>query len=112
VINNLIPAVNLKVTHYRKIDPIPEITDCGEWLLRASRGNRDHTGNFYFIHSDVYWWTSSAYDATTAWSRLPGYDYAQVYRCYYYGMYSGFSVRCVRDQRLLSTPLYTPSCRS
>ncbi|HOD88965.1 MAG TPA: FISUMP domain-containing protein [Bacteroidales bacterium] len=60
-------------------------------------GNRyGSDGSFYYLGSYGYWWSSTEYDGSNAWSRLLAYDFANVYRYYSYKRV-GFSVRCLRD---------------
>ena len=66
-------------------------------FLGLPGGNRSYSnGNFYGIGGNGYWWSSSQYDASNAWSRYLYYNYGIVYR---YGSNKdyGFSVRCLRD---------------
>jgi uncharacterized protein (TIGR02145 family) len=55
-----------------------------------------YSGTYYFIGSAGYWWSSSQYDASIAWSRHLDYDGGDMYS---YGddMLNGLSVRCLRD---------------
>ena len=59
-------------------------------------GYRDNGGTFYDIGGYGLWWSSTEYDATSAWSRYLPFFNAYSYR---YDDYEGdgFSVRCVGD---------------
>ena len=59
-------------------------------------GYRDTGGTFGGIYYYGYWWSSTEYTASNAWSRRLSYDYVDVSRLYY-GKKSGFSIRCLRD---------------
>jgi uncharacterized protein (TIGR02145 family) len=59
-------------------------------------GNRGSTGPFSYVGYYGYWWSSSEYSTTSAWSRSLSDYYSSVNR----GSStkgSGFSVRCLRD---------------
>jgi uncharacterized protein (TIGR02145 family) len=59
-------------------------------------GTRGTDGAFFNIGIYGYWWTSTEYSSTSAWLRLMGYSYGDVFRDYYSETY-GVSVRCLRD---------------
>jgi uncharacterized protein (TIGR02145 family) len=60
-------------------------------------GGRDYSGSaFYNRGNRAFFWSSSAYDGTVAWSRAFHYSMATVYRNYDVRSY-GLSVRCIRD---------------
>jgi uncharacterized protein (TIGR02145 family) len=60
-------------------------------------GYRDYlTGTFYIIGISGFMWSSTEYDATTAWYRAMRYSFNYVTGHYYNKNY-GFSVRCVKD---------------
>jgi uncharacterized protein (TIGR02145 family) len=60
-------------------------------------GLRSYDGSYFYSRGyAAYFWSSSAYDGTTAWYRLFNYYYATVYRLNTLRSY-GFSVRCIRD---------------
>lgn len=59
-------------------------------------GSRNSNGEFLDVGFLGNWWSSSEYDAHVAWYRALIYGNAGIYRGSY-GMYDGFSVRCVRD---------------
>ena len=59
-------------------------------------GSRYFNGTFISVGNFEYWWSSSAFDATSAWFRGVYYDNATVNR-YYNDCTYGFSVRCVKD---------------
>jgi uncharacterized protein (TIGR02145 family) len=54
-------------------------------------------GSFNYLGYFGFFWSSSQYDAGSAWSRSLYYTLASVYRNYYYKDY-GFSVRCIKDE--------------
>jgi uncharacterized protein (TIGR02145 family) len=56
----------------------------------------NYFGNFDDIGHFGYWWSSTAYSTTGAWSRALTYNYSNVGR-YGFNKTYGFSVRCVRD---------------
>ena len=59
-------------------------------------GLLDNGGAFGNAGSYGYWWSSTEFDATLAWSRRMYSDYGSVFR-YNFNKRLGFSVRCVRD---------------
>jgi uncharacterized protein (TIGR02145 family) len=59
-------------------------------------GLRFDMGNFNFIGSYGYWWSSSEVNAFGAWARNLNNDFGYTYR-YDYSKRYGFSVRCLRD---------------
>ncbi len=59
-------------------------------------GLRDYDGSFKWIGSIGYWWNSSEYNTSDAWSRLMNFSISNVYS-FYGGKGAGFSVRCVKD---------------
>ncbi|MEI6047856.1 MAG: FISUMP domain-containing protein [Bacteroidota bacterium] len=59
-------------------------------------GYRFYSGAYYFIGYYGYWWCSTEYSATYAWTRYMYYGNATVGRSHD-DKRSGFSVRCVRD---------------
>jgi len=59
-------------------------------------GFRYGNGTFYPIDKDGYWWSSTEYDAFSAWTRYLDYDSGCVTRHNYDKTY-GLSVRCLRD---------------
>ncbi|NVO09428.1 MAG: hypothetical protein HXX16_05650 [Bacteroidales bacterium] len=60
-------------------------------------GYRSDNGAFNNDSKSANFWTSSEFDATSAWTRLLNYDNAQIIRLNIKKGY-GFSVRCVKDQ--------------
>jgi uncharacterized protein (TIGR02145 family) len=60
-------------------------------------GYRDDDGSFYGLTYYAYFWSSSQYDATSAWYRDLYYDYEYVYRSHYLDKTVGFSCRCLQD---------------
>jgi len=58
-------------------------------------GARDSSGDFSYVGSSGYFWSSSPSGAD-AWSRELGSGDSEVYR-YGNNRRNGFSVRCVRD---------------
>jgi uncharacterized protein (TIGR02145 family) len=59
-------------------------------------GYRDPGGTYYDMGTNGYWWSSTEFSTTTAWSRTIYYNTTNVLRNDYDKRY-GFSVRCVRD---------------
>jgi uncharacterized protein (TIGR02145 family) len=59
-------------------------------------GNRFNTGGFYNVGLLGFWWSTTEYDATIAWSRVMYLNDASVGRYSDYKVF-GFSVRCVKD---------------
>ncbi len=59
-------------------------------------GYRHHSGTFYGIGYNGYWWSSTRFDAWDPWYKVLGYLSAALVRSADY-MYNGFSVRCIRD---------------
>jgi len=55
-----------------------------------------NTGTFSFVGYFGSWWSSSEYDADTAWYRSLYYANGNAFRSFDYKQ-SGFSVRCLRD---------------
>ncbi|MBI4646315.1 MAG: hypothetical protein HY738_06880 [Bacteroidia bacterium] len=62
----------------------------------ALPGGYSWSGSFSIAGNLGYWWSSTEYDATYAWSRYLSYSYATVYRSFINKAY-GFSVRCLKD---------------
>jgi uncharacterized protein (TIGR02145 family) len=59
-------------------------------------GCRYSNGNFLYMGSYAYYWSSTEYNSDNAWDRYLGFNYSQVsHDCNY--KQRGFSVRCVRD---------------
>ncbi len=63
-------------------------------LPGGTRGYSD--GSFGNLGYDGYWWSSTEYDGSYAWSRYLYYNYANVFRTNF-DKSDGFSVRCLRD---------------
>jgi uncharacterized protein (TIGR02145 family) len=59
-------------------------------------GYRSNNGSYYFIGYYGYWWSSTEYGTSNAWSRTLGGSNGVAYRNYD-GKELGFSVRCLRD---------------
>jgi uncharacterized protein (TIGR02145 family) len=59
-------------------------------------GDRTKFGTFDFIGNYGYWWGSSEYSTSNAWSRSLSPGNGSAYRTNYIKIY-GFSVRCLRD---------------
>ncbi|MDD2832351.1 MAG: FISUMP domain-containing protein [Bacteroidales bacterium] len=59
-------------------------------------GTRTYDGTFGYIGGYGFWWSSTEYNTTNAWTRPLYYNYDGVSRGYYAKDY-GFSVRCLRD---------------
>jgi uncharacterized protein (TIGR02145 family) len=59
-------------------------------------GSRDGSGAFSGVGNTGYWWSSTQYDALSAWNRYIQGDYGGVLR-FNYSRVFGFSVRCVRN---------------
>jgi uncharacterized protein (TIGR02145 family) len=59
-------------------------------------GYRLYDGTYHHIEDDGYWWSSTEYSTTGAWSRTMNYGNAYVGRNGNVKGY-GFSVRCLRD---------------
>ena len=69
----------------------------GESGFSASFGGwRFNNGNYYYIGSYGYFWSSSTKDGTNAW-KLYIYSYYEKAFMGYDGKSWGFSVRCVQD---------------
>jgi len=66
-----------------------------------SGGDRDNDGAFSDIGYDGCWWSSTQGYTDTAWCRLLYFLNSHVNRYNFYKEY-GFSVRCLRDNNLLS----------
>jgi uncharacterized protein (TIGR02145 family) len=80
------PRWNANATHY------------GRDVVRFGAlpgGYRSSNGNFNLLGLNGYWWSSTEYSSTYAWSRYLGYHYASAGRDTYLKEL-GFSVRCVR----------------
>ena len=61
-------------------------------------GYRNSNGsNFYNRGGSAFFWSSSAYNSSDAWTWHFNYDHATVYRFYTHRSH-GFSVRCIRDE--------------
>ena len=59
-------------------------------------GCRRNFGNFFYLSSNGYWWSSTEYDASDAWNRYLNYNNGDAHR-YESSKDDGFSIRCVRD---------------
>ncbi|MGJ8592544.1 MAG: fibrobacter succinogenes major paralogous domain-containing protein [Aquaticitalea sp.] len=59
-------------------------------------GLRSETGTSADIEQNGIWWSSSAQDANTAWTRLLNYDYNSILRLNE-NKNRGFSCRCIKD---------------
>ncbi|MBN3036250.1 MAG: hypothetical protein JW861_11750 [Bacteroidales bacterium] len=59
-------------------------------------GYSDCYGGFNYLTLFGYWWSSSEYGLTHAWSRRLSFDNPQVRRSFY-GIGYGYSVRCVKN---------------
>jgi len=59
-------------------------------------GGRFYVGTFYNFGNFAHFWSSSENDASNAWCRDFGFDYAYVNRNYNHKTY-GFSLRCVQN---------------
>jgi uncharacterized protein (TIGR02145 family) len=62
-----------------------------------SGGLRYCYGSFDSYWHLCFWWTSTEYDSSDAWSRFLAYDLPEVYRLHNYEKCFGFSVRCLLD---------------
>jgi uncharacterized protein (TIGR02145 family) len=51
---------------------------------------------FYLMGSNGFWWVSTEYTKSSAWSRSMGYNYSNINR-YFLNKQNGFSVRCLHD---------------
>lgn len=59
-------------------------------------GFRLNNGTFDYIGINGYWWSSTEYDTTVAWSRSLSYNFGSANRLNVLKTF-GFSVRCLRD---------------
>ena len=59
-------------------------------------GFQNYDGGFWSITNEGFWWTSSAYDSTSAWSRSMIYN-DDILHFNINVKTSGFSVRCIKD---------------
>jgi uncharacterized protein (TIGR02145 family) len=59
-------------------------------------GGRNLDGSYFTLGFNAYYWSSSNYSTTDAWSRYLYYGNGFVYR-YNYNKSLGFSVRCIMD---------------
>ena len=94
------------VTDIRKLAPegwhIPtdeEWDSLEEKLLKnpSYAGSRSYdTGNYYYMCTNGYFWSSTVCDGSSAWSRRLSYDTSEVVRDYH-SKSSGFAVRCVKE---------------
>ena len=66
-------------------------------FLALPGGCRYYDGNFNYLGSIGYFWSSTADESSTAWYRFLQYSYSEVYRTAYYQR-GGFSVRCLGDE--------------
>jgi uncharacterized protein (TIGR02145 family) len=60
-------------------------------------GCRISDGSFYDVGNFGYWWTSTEYDYSFAYTRYLHYNFPEVYPNNYVKRF-GLSVRCLRDQ--------------
>ena len=66
-------------------------------FLALPGGFRGYNGYFNHLGFIGYWWSSTEYSSTNAWSRELYYGNESVYH-FQYGKELGISVRCVRDE--------------
>ena len=59
-------------------------------------GRRGGSGSF-FIDLEGYWWSSTEFNATSAWMRYLTYDMDRVYKSDPFNKLVGLSVRCIKD---------------
>jgi uncharacterized protein (TIGR02145 family) len=59
-------------------------------------GGRGGAGDYEYVGTSGYWWSSSKDSLTFAWGRAMSCRGTSVFR-YYFGKRGGFSVRCLRD---------------
>jgi uncharacterized protein (TIGR02145 family) len=74
----------------------PNIGATNESGFSGLPGGFRYAGEFYYVGSYGFWWSSSENGATDAWLRRLYYYGGLAYR-YYFNERSGFSVRCLRD---------------
>ncbi len=74
----------------------PNYCATNETGFSALPGGRRLSGGFGNLGGSGFWWSSTSYDANTAWYRDMGYYGSYVFRNHYYKK-TGFSVRCIRD---------------
>jgi len=60
-------------------------------------GYRGNMGRFQILDDYSFYWTTSSYDAASAWSRFLQNDYAGISRIENFKTF-GFSVRCLKDR--------------
>ena len=60
-------------------------------------GSRFSFGNYDYVGTDGFWWSSTEYDTDYAWSRYLDHNDSAAWAPEYVKMY-GFSVRCLRDE--------------
>ncbi len=60
-------------------------------------GYRSGLGTFFPIGFNGYWWSSTVYNTSLAWTRYLSLYNGNDYRLDLYDKHSGFSVRCLRD---------------
>ena len=60
-------------------------------------GGRYGNGSFWTLAGSAVFWSSSQYDAATAWYRYLSYSYEGVDRYHGYNKTYGFSIRCLKD---------------
>ena len=60
-------------------------------------GYRNYVGSFNYLTYNAFFWSSSHYGATSAWSRSLYYNFEYVTRDYYNNTLYGFSVRCLQN---------------
>ena len=79
-------------THWQT--PVNDATN--ETGFTALPGGFAGVNTFVSIGQFAFWWSATAYDATSSWSRDIGNIYSNVYR-YSTVKERGFSVRCIKD---------------
>jgi uncharacterized protein (TIGR02145 family) len=60
-------------------------------------GTRDSYGDFKYMPSYGFWWSSSVSSGSDAWGRLLRYINSDIRRFNHYGRTYGLSVRCLKD---------------
>lgn len=65
-------------------------------------GMRHYNGDYNFIESAEYFWSSTEYSTTQSWYRYFNYSSPKIGRYKYSGKRLGLSVRCVKDNTVLT----------
>lgn len=86
-----------------QVGPLVENEEFGNTGFNSKpAGERHFSGSFNFIGSSEKFWSSTEYSSTQAYYRSLNYGTPKIGRYYYSGKSMGLSVRCVKDNSVLT----------